>query len=139
MSRGLNKVMLIGYLGNDPETRQTTNNAVCNFSVATSESYKDSNGEVVERTEWHRVVAWGKLADICSQYLKKGRQVYIDGKLQTRSWEKDGQKMYTTEIIASSMQMLGSSGGGSSEHQNKAGDPVTSEAKTYDEKDDLPF
>ncbi|NTU57340.1 MAG: single-stranded DNA-binding protein [Chlorobiaceae bacterium] len=111
MAKGLNKVMLIGHLGNDPERRETASGqTVVNFTVATSESFKDSGGNLQERTEWHRIVVWGKLADICSQYLKKGRQVYIEGRLQTRSWDdsKSGEKKYTTEIVCSDMQMLGS-------------------------------
>jgi single-strand DNA-binding protein len=111
MAKGLNKVMLIGHLGNDPERRETASGqVVVNFTVATSENFKDSGGNLQERTEWHRIVAWGRLADICSQYLKKGRQVYIEGRLQTRSWDdsKTGEKKYTTEIVCSDMQMLGS-------------------------------
>ena len=103
---GVNKAILVGNLGNDPELRQTGSGmAVCNFRIATSEKYKDE-----ERTEWHRIVTFGKLADICGQYLKKGRQVYIEGRIQTREWEKDGEKKYTTEIVANQMQMLGSKG-----------------------------
>lgn len=111
MSRGLNKVMLIGHLGADPEVRVLPNGlSVANFSIATNEYYKDQNGELKERTEWHNIVAYGKLADVCRQYLKKGKQVYIEGRLQTRSWDdKDtGKKAYRTEIICSEMQMLGS-------------------------------
>ncbi len=108
---GLNKVMLIGRLGADPEARSTTNgNTVVTFNLATDESYKDKDGNRVERTEWHRVVVWDKLAEICKQYLTKGRLVYIEGKLQTRSWDdKDtGKKNYMTEIVASDMKMLDS-------------------------------
>ena len=117
MARGINKVILVGNLGSDPELRYTgSGTAVCNFSLATSESYKDRDGNQVENTEWHRVVAWARLAEICGEYLKKGRQVYIEGQLQTRQWEdKDGNTKYTTEIKAREMQMLGSrddSGGG---------------------------
>ncbi|MBF0585783.1 single-stranded DNA-binding protein [Prosthecochloris sp. N3] len=111
MARGLNKAMLIGHLGTDPELRVTpSGQSVANFTVATNESFKDSSGNLQERTEWHRIVAWGRLAEICQQYLKKGRQVYIEGKLQTRSWDdqKTGEKRYTTEIVCSDMQMLGS-------------------------------
>jgi single-strand DNA-binding protein len=105
----VNKVTIIGNLGKDPETRYTQNgSAVTTFSVATTERWKDKNtGEMKEQTEWHRVVAWGKLAEICGEYLSKGRQVYIDGKLQTRQWEKDGVTRYTTEIVAKYMKMLG--------------------------------
>ncbi|MEO1630600.1 MAG: single-stranded DNA-binding protein [Bacteroidota bacterium] len=114
MARGVNKVILIGNLGSDPELRYTgSGTAVCNFSLATSETYKDSNGDMVEKTEWHRVVTWARLAEICGEYLKKGRQVYIEGSLQTRQWEdKDGNTKYTTEIKAREMQMLGSRDGG---------------------------
>ncbi|MCG8344068.1 MAG: single-stranded DNA-binding protein [Chlorobiales bacterium] len=111
MARGLNKAMLIGHLGTDPEMRVTASGtSVVNFTLATNESFRDSSGNLQERTEWHRIVAWGKLAEICNQYLKKGRQVYIEGRLQTRSWDdsKTGEKKYTTEIICSDMQMLGS-------------------------------
>ena len=106
---GLNKAMLIGRLGRDPEVRYTPDGlAVANFSIATSEEWKDkSTGEKKERTEWHRIVAFGKLGEICGEYLSKGKQVYIEGRLQTRSWEKDGVKRYTTEIVATDMQMLG--------------------------------
>ncbi|WP_420454495.1 single-stranded DNA-binding protein [Rubrivirga sp.] len=119
MARGINKVILVGNLGADPELRYTgSGTAVCNFSVATTESYKDRDGNQVENTEWHRVVAWARLAEICGEYLSKGRQVYIEGQLQTRQWEdKDGNTKYTTEIKAREMQMLGSrdGGGGSSD------------------------
>ncbi|MCS7012711.1 MAG: single-stranded DNA-binding protein [Chloroherpetonaceae bacterium] len=117
MARGLNKVMLIGHLGNDPEVRTTRDGTlVANFSVATNEYYKE-NGELKERTEWHRVVVFGKLAETCRQYLKKGKQVYIEGRLQTRSWEdkETGRKNYITEIVCLDMQMLGPRGDGSSE------------------------
>ncbi|MFN3386048.1 MAG: single-stranded DNA-binding protein [Candidatus Thermochlorobacter sp.] len=110
MSRGLNKVMLIGHLGADPEVRVLPSGiSVANFSIATNEYYKDQNNELKERTEWHNIVAYGKLADVCRQYLKKGKQVYIEGRLQTRTWnDKDtGKKNYRTEIICSEMQMLG--------------------------------
>ena len=103
----VNKVMLIGRLGKDPETRYTQDGkAVANFSLATEERWKD--GETTKsKTEWHKVVAWTKLAEICSSYLKKGSLVYIEGKLETRKWEKDGQTHYTTEIKAREMKMLG--------------------------------
>lgn len=107
---GVNRVIIIGRLGKDPEIRFTNDGkAVANFSVATSEEWKDKNtGEKRENTEWHRIVAFGRLAEICGEYLRKGQQVYIEGRLQTRSWEKDGVTHYTTEIVASNMQMLGS-------------------------------
>jgi len=109
---GVNKVILIGHLGGDPTVRFTQGGtAVANFNIATTERFNNRNGEREERTEWHRVVAWGKLAEICQQYLKKGKQVYIEGRLQTRQWEdQQGQKKYTTEIVANNMQMLGRAG-----------------------------
>ncbi len=108
---GINKVILVGHLGQDPEVRYTPSGvAVANFSIATSEEWTDKNsGEKQKRTEWHRIVAWRRLGEICGEYLHKGRQVYIEGRLQTRAWEdRDGNKRYTTEIIANQMQMLGS-------------------------------
>ena len=109
MARGINKVILVGNLGQDPELRYTgSGTAVCNMRIATSESYKDREGNQVENTEWHTVVAWARLAEICGEYLKKGRQVYIEGSLQTRQWDdKDGNTRYSTEIKAREMQMLG--------------------------------
>ena len=106
---GLNKVCLIGQLGGDPELRHTANGtAVANFSIATTQRFTDKSGEKQERTEWHRIVTWSKLAEICGEYLKKGKQVYIEGRLQTRSWEdQHGIKRDTTEIVANQMQMLG--------------------------------
>ena len=108
MARGVNKVILIGNLGSDPELRYTgSGTAVCNFSLATSETYKDSNGDLVEKTEWHRIVTWARLAEICGEYLKKGRQVYSEGSLQTRQWEdKDGVTRYGTEILADQVDFL---------------------------------
>ncbi len=106
----INKVILVGNLGRDPEIRYTPSGmAVANFSIATTEKWKDKqSGEMQERTEWHRIVAWGRLGEICGEYLAKGRQVYIEGKLQTRQWEKDGVTRYSTEVVASEMKMLGS-------------------------------
>lgn len=117
----VNKVILVGRLGQDPELRYTPSGmAVCNFTLATSESWTDKNGEKQERTEWHRVVIWGKLAELCNQYLSKGRQAYLEGALQTRSWEdKEGVKRYTTEIVAKTVQFLGTSAG-SSEGKSKS-------------------
>ena len=114
---GINKVIIIGRLGNDPEVRYTPSGAaVTKFSVATSEEWKDKNsGEKKERTEWHRITAWGKLGEICGEYLAKGRQVYVEGRLQTSSYDdKEGVKRYSTEIVASDVQFLGAreSGGG---------------------------
>lgn len=106
---GINKVILVGNLGADPEMKYfPSGDAVCNFNIATSETWKDKDsGEKKEKTEWHRIVAYRQIAEICSKYLLKGSTVYIEGKLQTRSWEKDGVTRYTTEIITSNMQMLG--------------------------------
>ncbi|MGI9324187.1 MAG: single-stranded DNA-binding protein [Pseudomonadales bacterium] len=114
MARGINKVILIGNLGRDPETRYSQGgNAVTKFSVATSEGWRDRNsGEQQERTEWHNVVCFSKLAEIAGEYLRKGSKVYIEGSLSTSSWEQDGQKKYRTEVIARDMQMLDSRGGG---------------------------
>ncbi len=115
MARGINKVILVGNLGGDPETRyMPSGSAVTNFTVATNESWKDKQtGEQKERTEWHRVVMFDRLAEIAAEYLRKGSQVYIEGKLQTRKWQgQDGQDRYTTEIRANEMQMLGGRGGG---------------------------
>jgi len=117
----VNKVILVGRLGRDPETRYTGGGqAVANFSVATDESYKDKNGERQKRTEWHRITAWGKLAEICQQYLKKGTMVYIEGRIQSREWQdKEGQKRTSFDIVANTMKMLSSradaaaAGGGS--------------------------
>jgi len=114
MARGINKVILVGNLGRDPEVRYTPNGgAIANLTIATSEQWKDKQtGQNQDRTEWHRVVMFGRLGEIAGEYLKKGSQVYIEGKLQTRKWQdKDGNDRYTTEIVANEMQMLGSSGG----------------------------
>ena len=108
MSRGLNKVMVIGHLGRDPEMRYTpSGRPVTNFNVATSRSWKTSDNERRTETEWFNVVAWGSLAEICNQYLAKGQQVYIEGRLQTRRWEEDGVHRSTVEIVAKEMVMLG--------------------------------
>ncbi len=115
MARGVNKVIIVGNLGQDPETRYMPSGAaVTNFTVATNESWKDKQtGEQKERTEWHRVAMFNRLAEIAAEYLRKGSQVYIEGKLRTRKWQgQDGQDRYTTEIIADEMQMLGGRGGG---------------------------
>lgn len=156
--RGLNKVMLIGNLGRDPELRSTPGGTqVANFTLATSESYNDRSGNRQEKTEWHRVVLFGKLAEIGSQYLAKGRQVYIEGRLQTREWEdKQGQKRQTTEIVATDMVMLGGRGeGGGTNRYPSAQQPRGEEAQPEDapsrpgpedpsmepipDDDDLPF
>ncbi|MFN3237772.1 MAG: single-stranded DNA-binding protein [Pseudomonadales bacterium] len=156
MARGINKVILVGNLGNDPETRYLPDgNAVTNISVATSESWKDRNtGQQNERTEWHRVVFFRRLAEIAGEYLKKGSKVYIEGKLRTRQYEKEGQKHYSTEIVADEMQMLDSrgdnmgGGGGynqSSSSQRPANQGGGNSAPAYDSPppedfdDDIPF
>lgn len=124
--QGVNKVILIGRLGQDPEVRMTPNGqAVCNFSLATSESWtKDGNKE--ERTEWHRIVVWGRQAEIAGKFLKKGRSCFVEGKLQTRSWDdqQTGQKRYATEIVANNLQFL-DSGTGRSTDQSMGGDMPT--------------
>lgn len=112
---GINKVIIVGNLGKDPEVRYFQDGtAVANFNVATSRQWKDKNsGEKKEQTEWHRIVAFRRLAEICGEYLHKGKQVYIEGRIQTREWEdKDGNRRWTTEIVANEMQMLGPKGGG---------------------------
>ncbi|OQX62618.1 MAG: single-stranded DNA-binding protein [Desulfococcus sp. 4484_241] len=135
----VNKAIIVGRLGRDPEVRYTQDGrAVASFSVATTEQWKDKDtGDKREKTEWHRVVAFGRLGEICGEYLAKGRLVYVDGKLRTRSWEKDGVTRYTTEIVASNMQILESR---SAEPQGSAGivsgEPV---ADNGDIPDDIPF
>jgi single-strand DNA-binding protein len=133
---GVNKVILLGRLGADPEIRYTSNGtAVANFRIATSERWTNQNGEKEERTEWHRIVAFGKLGEICGEYLAKGKQVYIEGRLQTRTWEdRDKNQRTTTEIIATAMQMLGSAGGGKATDKEE---PSCAEEPTKD--DDIPF
>ena len=130
MARGVNKVTLIGNLGNDPEVRYSGNgNAVANVSLATAESWRDKDsGEQQERTEWHRVVFFGRLAEIVSEYLHKGSQIYVEGRLQTNKWQdKEGNDRYTTQIVANEMQMLGGRGGTSN---NK--EPVPEPDNTVD-------
>jgi single-strand DNA-binding protein len=114
MAGGVNKVILIGNLGSDPEVRFTpSGQAVANFRVATNDSWTDKSGQKQERTEWHRIVVWGKLAELCGEYLKKGRQAYIEGRLQTREWtDKENKKNYTTEVVANTVQFLGGGSGG---------------------------
>ncbi len=111
---GINKAIIVGRIGKDPEVRHTQDGkAIANFSIATSEEWKDKNtGQKQEKTEWHRIVAFGRLGEICGEYLSKGKQVYIEGRIQTRQWEKDGITRYTTEIVANIMQMLGDRGQG---------------------------
>lgn len=115
MAGGVNKVILVGHLGANPELKTFDDGgAVCNFSLATNESYTDKQGQRQERAEWHRVVVWGKRAEVCAKYLGKGRQVYVEGKLRTRSWEdREGNKRFMTEVVANDVQFL--SGGGKQE------------------------
>ena len=140
MSRGINKVILIGNLGSDPEIKiSASGTTIANFTLATNERWKNSEGVQQEQTEWHRVVAFGRLAEICGEYLRKGRQVYIEGRLQTRNWEdKEGNKRYTTEIVLRDMQMLGTKGDpGIEEIPPSESSPQPDKASTED--DDLPF
>ncbi|MBV2134802.1 single-stranded DNA-binding protein [Pseudomonas sp. MAP12] len=128
MARGVNKVILVGNVGGDPETRYLPNgNAVTNITLATSDSWKDKQtGQLQERTEWHRVVFFGKVAEIAGEYLRKGSQVYVEGRLQTREWEKDGVKRYTTEIVVDmggQMQLLGGRGGNAGDEAPRAPRP----------------
>jgi len=156
MARGVNKVILVGNLGQDPELRYTGGGtAVCNLRLATNESYKDANGEWVEKTEWHSVVAWARLAEICNEYLRKGSQVYFEGSLQTRSYEdRDGNTRYTTEIKAREMMLLGgrdegfSGGGPAAASRSRQTETVKSPAGsvqergddyTFEPDDELPF
>ena len=149
MARGINKVILIGNLGADPEVRYTQGgSAIANIRIATSESWKDrESGEMQERTEWHRVVFFSRLAEIVAEYLKKGSQIYIEGRLQTRKWQdKDGQDRYSTEIVANEMQMLGGRGGGTANFdarpsgeasQTSSGTATKPPVDDFD--DDIPF
>ena len=147
MARGVNKVILVGTLGADPETRYTpSNTAVTNLRVATNESWKDKQtGEKQERTEWHRVVMFQRLAEIAAEYLRKGSQVYLEGKLQTRKWQdQNGNDRYSTEIVASDMQMLGGRGeggqsSGQSGGQRRGGGQDTSPPKGGEFDDDIPW
>ncbi len=145
----LNKVMLIGNLGKDPEVRYTTSGtAVAGFSLATSERFKSKSGDWEERTEWHNITLWGRLAEIAGEYLAKGKTVYIEGRLQTRKWQdRDGRDRYTTEIVAEKMQMLGGRGEGggrqggarTSEDQGGSGGSPGYEEPSFNPDDDIPF
>lgn len=153
MARGVNKAILIGNLGNDPDMRYTASGAaVANISIATAESWRDKeSGEQQERTEWHRVVAFGRLAEIMGEYLRKGSQVYIEGRIQTRKWQdKEGQDRYTTEIVANELQMLGGKGGSSANYDSapqsqqsapapQAASSSAAAAPADDFDDDIPF
>ena len=142
MGRGINKCILVGNLGEDPQLRYTgTGTAVCNMRLATNESYKGADGNMVDKTQWHNVVAWSRLAEICGEYLKKGSQVYFEGSLQTRSYDdKDGNTKWVTEIKAKEMMMLSGKEGGSSgsapQQQRTAAAPASS---SFEPDDDLPF
>ncbi len=146
---GVNKVILIGHLGADPEIRYTADGtAVATFRLATTRRWTNKDGERVDQTEWHRIVAWRRLGEICAQYLSKGKQVYIEGRLQTRSWEdRDGNKRWTTEIIADEMQMLGGGGGAgggggsapTSSGQGSGPPSAPPQAGPDDFDDDIPF
>jgi single-strand DNA-binding protein len=151
---GVNKVILVGHLGRDPEVRYTQDGkAVCNFSIATSETWKDkTSGEKREKTEWHRVVVFGKLAEICGEYLSKGRQVYIEGSLQTSQYEKEGQTHYSTQVViglGGKMQMLGSKDDGGGGYRPQAAQPRhgarndqgygQASQPPIDDYDDIPF
>ena len=149
MARGINKVILVGNLGRDPETRyMPSGGAVTNVSIATSKSWRDrDSGEQKERTEWHRVVFFNRLAEIANEYLKRGSKVYVEGELRTREWEREGQKHYTTEIVANEMQMLDSrgeggmgamSGGGSAPSRSQQSDD-SGPPPSDDFDDDIPF
>ena len=147
---GVNKVILIGNLGKDPELRYTPGGQpVATFSLATTERYNDKNGQRQDKTEWHSVVAWGKLAELVNQYLKKGRSAYIEGRITTRSWDdKDGNKKYKTEIVANQIQFLGAGGAGSSGDPGPSSDqgmpdydmrPTGPDHAAPVSEDDLPF
>ena len=142
----INKVILVGRLGKDPEIRSTpSGTSVASFSLATDEKFTDRNGEKQERTEWHNIVAWGKLAEICGQYLKKGKLVYIDGSIRTDSWDdkESGQKKYRTEIVANTMKMLDrkgdEGGGGSYAGASKKSSSTGAATETMEEDEEVPF
>lgn len=147
---GVNKVILVGRLGNDPEVKSIgQGSTVAQFNIATSENWMDKNGQKQERTEWHRIVVWNKLAEICGRHLAKGRQVYVEGRLQTRQWEdKQGQKRYTTEIVANTVQFLGAPGeqrssnaGGASQGSSQAENEFQNfgPEPSFDTSDEIPF
>ena len=139
---GINKVILVGNLGKDPEVRTLENGAkVANFTLATSETYKNKEGQRVTTTEWHNIVLWRGLADIAERFLRKGNQVYIEGKIKSRTWDdKDGNKRYITEILGDNLTMLGSKR--DADNSDSSPTPIENtapDAKAGDEKDDLPF
>lgn len=140
----VNKVILLGNLGRDPEIKYTTSGqAVANFTLATTESRTNKDGTKQEFTEWHRVVAWGRLAEICGEYLSKGKMVYIEGSLRTRSWDdKEGKKRWTTEVFARSMQMFGPSGqkgAPGSQSSNESSQDFGVDEEPFGSDDDVPF
>jgi single-strand DNA-binding protein len=153
MARGVNKVILIGNVGSDPEIRYSEGgDPVANFSLATSETWNDKNGEKQEKTEWHKIVIWRKLAEVVKEYVKKGDKLYLEGKLQTRQWDKEGTTMYTTEVQVFQMEMLGSkegASGGGSNHAKQSQSPPPGQGSTPNnspsasqagiDEDDLPF
>ncbi|MBT6143331.1 single-stranded DNA-binding protein [bacterium] len=145
MANSLNKVQLIGNLTKDPELRQTPNGSnVCSFTVATNLTWKDANGQKQDKAEFHNIVVWGKLAEICGQYLQKGKKVYLEGRLQTRDWEaEDGSKRYKTEMVAENMIMLSSANSGSSDSGSgssySAPPAAPAQADSDISIDDLPF
>lgn len=146
MGKSVNHVHLIGRLGNDPELKYTPQGqAVCSMTLATDESYKGKDGNIVQKTEWHRIVLWRFLAENAGKYLKKGSQVYIEGKLQTRMWEKDGHKNYTTEIVANEMTFLGGKSDDGQQQSSHPQQPNNQSSAGYDipntnfNDDDLPF
>lgn len=140
---GVNKVIIVGRLGQDPEVKTIAGgNTVARLNVATSENWNDKSGQKQERTEWHRIVVWGKLAELCGKYLAKGRQVYLEGRLQTRSWEdQQGQKKYTTEIVANTVQFLGAGGANTSSSTSDFGgdDQGFPEPSFDNSNDEIPF
>jgi single-strand DNA-binding protein len=150
-SRGVNKVILIGHLGADPETRaMPSGTTVANIRMATTESFKDKTGEWQERTEWHNVALFGRMGEVAGEYLRKGSQVYVEGRLRTRKWQdKQGNDRYSTEIVANDMQMLGGRGGGTREgggaesreprEAREQAEPVTSSTERDGFDDDIPF
>jgi single-strand DNA-binding protein len=147
MSRGINKAILVGNLGNDPEMKYTQGGMViCTLSVATTSARKDKEGAMQEKTEWHRVKLFGKLGEIAGEYLRKGTQVYLEGRIEYGSYEKDGQKVYTTDIIADEMQMLGGKGGDRAEPARGGGGSSRPQRQTQNATagepfpdDDIPF
>ncbi len=138
---GVNKAIVVGRLGSDPEVKTVSSGqTVCRLSVATSENWTDRDGQKQERTEWHRVVVWGRMAEVCGQHLAKGRQVYVEGRLQTRSWEdQQGQKKYTTEIVATTVQFLGGNDRAQSQSGHSMGSQDFGPEPSFDSSEEIPF